>query len=420
MSRKIDHHDLERTEALGLAFADALKKLPSQSALSARNLVLDFYASETDFIRLFQKKVTPDFSTPIAKSWEWAINADTYWAYRNMSKQVLDQFEDQWKTNSLLIATRIMQSIGNWKKFAPDPSWEARITEHVCIDGMRDKYIQAETSLGSASAHLQIRYPSEHSSQRKDKSHDQQSASPTSKTAANTNRAASTTKSSTTRGLSTLSVMLGLFLIGSILGTWKTQTSGTSPNAGTGESTSQASTNNPLKILESRLVTSKTDLASARLVCELDNLANRFQSLANDANQQGNRLVASQATQGKSEALSRIQRLNQPGKEQYWESCEEGVGFQSYDKYSWTYGGDFKGQLFAVAKKKCISPAIEFNVYADKDLTRKLYSEWVRFTPSTEEGIADNIKVTVPADSLPKNEGSSIWWSYNVSCNHAS
>jgi hypothetical protein len=313
-----------------------------------------------------------------------------------------------------------MQAIGNWIKFTPDPSWEARIMEYVYLDSRSEKYIQPDGPTNSANEHLQSRHPNGYSSQRKDRKPNQQSASHTSKTTANVNRAASTTKSGTTSGLGALGAMLGLFLIGSIVGTLRTQTSGTTSDTANLESSSQPPTTNTFEMLESRLVTSKTDLANARLVCELDNVANRFQSLSNDANEQGHRLVASQASQGKSETVARIQRLKQPGKDQYWESCEEGVGFQSYDKYSWIYGGDFNGKLFAVAKKKCISPAIEFNVYADKALTKKLYSQWVRFTPSAEEGIADNVQVTVPADSLPKYEGSSIWWSYNVRCNHAS
>ena len=419
MSIKVNSRDLERLDNLGEAFVGALRKLPNKSASSTRNLVLDFYASEKDFIRIFQKKIDPTLSEPIAKSWEWAVNADTYWVYRNMSRQVIDHFDDKWTTSNLLIITRVMQCIGKWKQFTPEPSWEARIAEHIYLDGLKEGSSNSKSSFSRA-AHRNpnLRQHQEHSSSQPLNTTRQLNTKLTN----NAKQADTSTRSSASRpsnGLSLL-LMLGLFIVGSGVGMLRNPNADDTTVPET-EASAPTSTEAPakLELLEQRYAQYKIDLANARLVCELDNVVYRFQSLASDASQQDAESLATQANQGRQDALSRIQKLKQPGEDEYWESCSEGVGFQRYDKYNWTYGDDFKGQFFAVAKKDCINPAIGLSVYADKALTKKLHSQWVTFSPNSESGIADKISFSVPARDLPKEEGSYIWWNHEVKCNHS-
>lgn len=138
MNRSTLDGEYIRAEAITKEFRLALRTLDKPKAIGIRNLVLDLYASEQSFIRLFQRQIDAKLSNPIAKSWEWAINADHDWAFRNMSAQVIEHFDDNWATCNRLLVTRIMQSIGKWKRLSPDPTWEARIIEHFALTSVAE------------------------------------------------------------------------------------------------------------------------------------------------------------------------------------------------------------------------------------------------------------------------------------------
>ena len=335
-----------------------------------------------------------------------------------MSRQVIDHFDDKWTTSNLLIVTRVMQCIGKWKQFTPEPSWEARIAEHIYLDDLKERSSTSKSSF----SHAAHRHPHPRQHQEPSSSQLLSTTPQLNTTLTNTARQADTSTkpsaSSPSNGLGLL-LMLGLFLVGFGVGIlrYPNTRDTTVPNTEVAAPTNTEASAK-LELLEQRYEQYKNDLANARLVCELDNVAYRFQSLASDAGQQDAESLATQANQRRQDALSRIQKLKQPGEEEYWESCSEGVGFQRYDKYNWTYGEDFKGQFFAVAKKDCINPAIGLSVYADKSLTKKLHSQWVTFSPNADSGIADKISFSVPARDLPKEENSYIWWNHEVKCNY--
>ena len=168
--------------------------------------------------------------------------------------------------------------------------------------------------------------------------------------------------------------------------------------------------------LPKRLSKYQSDLKDARLICELDNVSNRFKTLAADAAKLNIPEIKGQADAGAKAALSRTNQIKQPGENEYWEDCSIGVGYQPYDAYTWYYGSEFNRTVFAVARKNCQNPAIKVDTYGDSGLTKKLHSQWLTFRPDGVTGTA-NVQVRVPASSLPAN--GSIWWDYNVTCNHS-
>jgi len=416
MNRSTLDGEYIRAEAITKEFRLALRTLDKPKAIGIRNLVLDLYASEQSFIRLFQRQIDAKLSNPIAKSWEWAINADHDWAFRNMSAQVIEHFDDNWATCNRLLVTRIMQSIGKWKRLSPDPTWEARIIEHLALTSPGTNQSTSPVN------HYAEPYTAKLSSIQPSAS---RAASSPSTKQTQSNRpypARHTDPKNVTTSKSGLASVLALLLFPTliaIIGSISNQPSQQQANQESSAAISgDVQVDKNFKELQARLGQYKNELGNARLVCELDAVAGRMKALATDARQINALAIAQESEQIASQALNRIIELKQPGQEQYWESCEEGVGFQSYDKYEWIYGGNYNGTFFAVAKKECIRPAVAFNLYADKDLKRKIHSQWIRFKPSEDKGTADNVSVTVPADSLPKSEGSRVWWSYEVRCNY--
>jgi len=416
MNRKAIETEYSRLEVITSEFLLALRESGVPNAYRVRNLVLDYYATERGFIRLFQIKVDARLASPIAKCWDLAVNADHDWAYRDMSTQIIEHFDDNWTTYNRLLATRIMQSLGKWKRLSPDPTWEARIIEHLALTSPGTNQSTSPVN------HYAEPYTAKLSSIQPSAS---RAASSPSTKQTQSNRpypARHTDPKNVTTSKSGLASVLALLLFPTliaIIGSISNQPSQQQANQESSAAISgDVQVDKNFKELQARLGQYKNELGNARLVCELDAVAGRMKALATDARQINALAIAQESEQIASQALNRIIELKQPGQEQYWESCEEGVGFQSYDKYEWIYGGNYNGTFFAVAKKECIRPAVAFNLYADKDLKRKIHSQWIRFKPSEDKGTADNVSVTVPADSLPKSEGSRVWWSYEVRCNY--
>ncbi|MCP9784414.1 hypothetical protein KBY83_14025 [Cyanobium sp. WKJ7-Wakatipu] len=171
--------------------------------------------------------------------------------------------------------------------------------------------------------------------------------------------------------------------------------------------------------LSAMLVQNQAGFKNARLVCELDNIANRFKSLSSEASSLKALEVKGQADVGAKIAVERISQINQPGKAEYWENCSVGVGYDFYDNYTWDIGSTYRGTIFGVAKKDCKSPALELQFAADSQYKKILFSKWVLFSPSPDTGIAQSIPFEVPASSL--NGVSAVWPRVaSVACNHAS
>jgi hypothetical protein len=172
--------------------------------------------------------------------------------------------------------------------------------------------------------------------------------------------------------------------------------------------------------LTQRITRYKSDLNNARLVCELDSVAKRFKTLAADASKLNLLQVQKQANAGAEVAQNRITQIKQPRQTEYWEDCSAGVGYQSYIKYTWEVGGDYKGSIFAVAKKVCKTPAIKVEMATDSSYNNKIYSEWIIFKPSAETGIAQTVPFVVSATSR-LGPDQSVWGRVaSVSCNYSS
>lgn len=171
--------------------------------------------------------------------------------------------------------------------------------------------------------------------------------------------------------------------------------------------------------LSQRLANYQSDLNEARLICELDNVANRFKTLAADASRLNVLQLQWRADAGAKSALNRIAQIKQPGKTEYWEDCSVGVGFQFYDDYTWQYGSSYKGSIFAVAKKDCKTPALKVEMATDSEFNKKIFSEWITFKPSAVTGMAQTVPFVVSATSrLPDN--SRVWHRLaGVSCNYS-
>ena len=171
--------------------------------------------------------------------------------------------------------------------------------------------------------------------------------------------------------------------------------------------------------LSAMLVQNQAGFKNARLVCELDNIANRFKSLSSEASSLKALEVKGQADAGAKIAVERVSQIKQPGEAEYWENCSVGVGYQFYDKYTWDDGSTYRGTIFGVAKKDCKSPALKVQLAADSQFKKILFSKWVLFSPSPDTGIAQSIPFEVPASSL--NGVSRVWWHVaSVACNHSS
>lgn len=115
-----------------------------------------------------------------------------------------------------------------------------------------------------------------------------------------------------------------------------------------------------------------------------------------------------------SRAKASISDLDASGRVKYREDCDVGVGMQPFDDYTWNDGGNFIGSLFAVASKKCLAPAIGINAYTDSNLSKKIHSQTISFTPDPSSGKTAKIQFIVPASSLPQR--GSVWFGYDLLC----
>ena len=164
--------------------------------------------------------------------------------------------------------------------------------------------------------------------------------------------------------------------------------------------------------IENRLATARSHDQAAALICEHQKVIDAFDgadfSSATQAQlDERNNLL--------SKAKAAIKNLDAPGKNRYWEDCQNGVGLQEFDDYKWEYGKDFIKSLFVVASKKCLDPAIQVNVFANEKLTNRKYSEWISFAPDPGSMRTAKITFRIPASKLPSQ--GPIWLDYKARCN---
>jgi hypothetical protein len=395
--------DLERIAKLSSEYLAALSAMSRISALVARNLVLDIYACEREFIRTFHGLIDAGLEGPTAKSWDLALNSEHDWAYKNMSSQVIKNFDDGWQSNNLLLATRVMQCIGEWKGLSIEPAWDTKIAEYIKLHG--------------PSPGIKV-------SNRTQPCSDQNTKATANTRSFGTNVIEHTQKAkSKSVGILgsfafIVSMALGLLYISSLLYFYIPLIFSKLQEVFGEKPLIRLSKIDATRKVKIRLASYHYDLANARLVCEIDKVTKQFKSLEQE-------VLASYAPEavnlvkpGIAKAMQRISFLKQHGKEPYWEDCSTGVGYQKYDRYTWIQGESFYGSLFAVAKRKCAKPAIQIITYADAGHTKVLYKQWIHFKPDPYTGVASSIKFIVPMKMLPSGYQTRIWnHPTDVSCN---
>jgi hypothetical protein len=112
-------------------YTEALLELTLVTPTIARNLVLDIYASEKEFIRKFQQHIDPRLEKATAKYWDFAIKTLDKSIYINNSCKVIKAFQNEMISRNELISTQIMQCIGQWKGFSENIEWANQIAEHT-------------------------------------------------------------------------------------------------------------------------------------------------------------------------------------------------------------------------------------------------------------------------------------------------
>jgi len=412
VSNRLTRQDLERIDKLSSDYLVALRGMPRVSASTARNLVLDVYATEREFIRAFQRLIDAGLEEKTAKSWVLALNAAQDWEYKNMSSQVIQNFEDEWKSNNLLLATRIMQCIGEWRGLSVEAAWDARLTEYIKNNalspspkGSNRAYETGKNPLGPSDDQLNGAQPCLDQSTKP-------KANPISSKSIAIEHSQKV-KSKSDRIWESLATTLGFAIVGSsvyfvnfpkLQGIFFIFFPPDSETSLVGLSDIDAS-----RKVKERLASYHYELANARLVCELDQVARKFRSLKKEALSSYAPTAGTLVEPGLAKALQKISFLKQPGKESYWEDCSIGVGYQKYDQYSWYRNESYHGSLFAVAKRECTKPAIQVITYADARFTKVLYKQWVYFKPDSSTGIASKVKFTVPTSVLPSGNGASVW-----------
>ena len=431
MINRPSNQDLERIAKLSADYLAALRGMPPRipriTALLARNLVLDIFASEREFIRTFQGLIDAGLREPTAKSWDLAIHCKHDWGYKTMSSKVIKNFDDGWKSNNLLLATRVMQCIGEWKELSIEPVWDSRIADHInlhnAIPSIKVSNRASETSKNSLNASDDKFNGAKPCSDQNTKA-----TANTRSFGTNVNIEAALQWLAIERTQITKSKCDSIYLwsftfivsmaLGGLSYIYIPLVFSMLEGVFSEAPLVRLSKIDATREVKIRLASYHYDLTNARLVCELDKVTKQFKSLEQEVRASYAPEAANLVKPGIAKAMQRISFLKQPGKKPYWEDCSTGVGYQMYDQYSWSQNESFYGSLFAVAKRKCVEPAIQVITYADAGRTKALYSQWVNFKPDPWTGVASRIKFTVPMGVLPSGYSPNIWIDVtDVRCN---
>lgn len=417
MINRPTNQDLERIAKLSADYLVALRGMPPRipriTALLARNLVLDIFASEREFIRTFQGLIDAGLREPTAKSWDLAIHCKHDWGYKTMSSKVIKNFDDGWKSSNLLLATRVMQCIGEWKELSIEPVWDSRIADHInlhdAIPSIKVSNRASETSKNPLNA-------SDDKFNRTKPCSYQNTKATANTRSFRTNVIAQTETAGRVLvflGISVCFSMVAILYLPQINPVFSKlqEVFGKKPLI-------RLSKINATREIKIRLASYHYDLTNARLVCELDKVKKQFKSLEQEVLASYAPEAANLVKPGIAKAMQRISFLKQPGKKPYWEDCSTGVGYQMYDQYSWSQNESFYGSLFAVAKRKCAKPAIQVITYADAAHTKVLYKQLIHFKPDPLTGVASRVEFRVPMGVLPSGYNPKVWiTATDVRCN---
>ncbi|MGB5136815.1 MAG: hypothetical protein WBN89_16780 [Prochlorococcaceae cyanobacterium] len=165
-----------------------------------------------------------------------------------------------------------------------------------------------------------------------------------------------------------------------------------------------------IDLIQERLNTAREHGESAVLICEHQKVIDAFEGM-NFAS--ASQLQVNEKNSLLARAQGAIKALDAPGRHEYHERCDLGIGFQLYDQYNWEAGNDFVGSFFGVASKKCAAPAIQVNAYRDKEYKQLLFSDWFPFTPDPATGVAKKVQFRIPAAKLTLDP---FWYDFNFRC----
>jgi len=391
---------INQSNLLSSSLLDELKEVKTPNPHIARNLVLDIFAVERSFVRTFQQYVDSGLESSTGKNWAWAVNAEHDWAFRSMGTQVIDRFDDSWKSFEIVHIIRIMNAIGSWRKYTSSPKWEERIETHLIY-----LYKNTASAVHTSVASSMHKYHQDITSS--SLSHENTAPGATLSAARisipSTKLTGKPSKTSPDRsglGFAGASLFLLICTIG-ILSNTK-NASNTSPSE-PGRGTFQDEVSSIRSSLQSKLTSHQSELNDARLMCQYSSAEQKFLNLSVEANAQRHPDIADIAKSEASRASQKIMFLNQKGKYQdYTENCDVGIGYQLFDNYNWVEGSDFKGTLFLVAKRDCLSPSVMHRVLNSKT-GQELYYHSIPFSPSTTDG-TQRVNFSIPGSALGDSE----------------
>jgi len=356
MNIKNTNHNSKRMTILTKEYSEALLELTLVTPIIVRNLVLDIYASEREFIREFQQYIDPRLEKATAKYWDFAIKTLDKSIYINNSRKVIKAFQNEMISRNELIATQIMQCIGQWKGFSENIEWANQIAEHT----------NNQTQSPSAKAYSPTqRLAIEYISEDKEKLHTVSSQSNSTQNSIENKSVPGTShsqsappfalnnprgKRSTSSGWDVV-VICTVFILLPILGIANIMIINSGNNL---PKINSSESNNKLNELENRST-------KANLICEYNPIIEEAKTLS----------VSGSANIARKDAIVRrakekISYLNQPAKYKYVEDSNCSYGFQWFDQ------PNFAGEprAFIVTSKRCTSPVLHYVQSYDKSFSK--------------------------------------------------
>lgn len=329
-------------------YSEALFELTLVTPTIVRNLVLDIYASEKEFIREFQQHIDPKLEKAIAKYWDFAIKTLDKTIYLNNALNVIKAFENEMISSNPLVATQIMQCIGQWKGFSENPKWASQISEYINNQTQRPSTKTYSPAQGLAKEYI---------SENKEKLQTLSSQSNSTRNSIGNKSTPCTShsqsappfalnnlrsKSPVSRGYiaacaSAISLLIIANYLSSLSGSYVITI-----------------TKEKIKELESRSM-------KANLICEYNPIIEEAKTLS----------VSGSANIARKNAIIRsakekISYLNQPAKYKYVEDSNCSYGFQWFDQ------PNFAGEprAFIVTSKRCTSPVLHYVQSYDKSFSK--------------------------------------------------
>jgi hypothetical protein len=397
--------EYESACALAGDYLDALQTFTKPNPHATRNLILDIFAQERAFVRCFQALVDPKLESRAGQHWASAVLAEHDWSFQNMGTLIINDFNDNWHTSNCILAICIMQALGTWLGYAPHPSWKDYIENRrlsFCPDQPGFDSSQIASNRPYERKGLTRPLDLRENSQSRIAKHRQNSGPEVLARLPNSQVNAPTFTSnyaSSKPNVIVLAFACTALSIGGFIVIAPTLVNTTSSNSN--QATQQPSNehrNEPLAHLQTTLNSYTEQLRNSRLVCEYAAVDQNFQSLIVYASAANRDDLVKAARRLAAEAQKRMSNLNQSGITAYREDCSIGIGYQPFDSFTWKSGSDFRGTLFLVAKKDCLSPSVEVKTI-EAGTSQQLFSQVISFNPSLKDG-SHRVGYSVPAAAL--------------------